>query len=80
LGHCFQESGKPHHAVTWLERALEVPQLADDEQHGIWYELALAHEAEGDEDRSAEFFERIYAENVDFRDVATRVREHLISH
>jgi tetratricopeptide (TPR) repeat protein len=80
LGHCFLESGKPHHAVTWLERALEVPQLADDEQHGIWYQLALAHEAEGDEDRSAEFFERIYAENVDFRDVASRVREHVISH
>ena len=80
LGHCFRESGKPHHAVTWLERALEVPQLADDEQHGIWYELALAHEANGDQDRSVEFYERIYAENVDFRDVASRVREHVSSH
>ena len=77
LGHCFRESGKAHHAVTWLERALEVPNLTDDEQHGIWYELALAHEANSDEDRSAEFFEKIYAENVDFRDVASRVREHV---
>ncbi len=77
LGHCFRESGKAHHAVTWLERALEVPNLTDDEQHGIWYELALAHEANSDDDRSAEFFEKIYAENVDFRDVASRVREHV---
>ncbi|MFL6375807.1 MAG: tetratricopeptide repeat protein, partial [Pyrinomonadaceae bacterium] len=77
LGHCFRESGKPHHAVTWLERALEVPQLNDGEQHGIWYELALAHEANKDEDRAAQFFEKIYAENVDFRDVASRVRERV---
>ena len=80
LGHCFRESAKPHHAVTWLERALEVPQLSDNEHHGVWYELALALEADGDEDRSAEFFERIYAENVDFRDVADRVRERMVSH
>lgn len=77
LGHCFRESGKANHAVTWLERALEVPNLTDDEQHGIWYELALAHETNGDDDRSAQFIEKIYAENVDFRDVANRVREHV---
>ena len=29
--------------------------------------------------QAAEFFERIYAENVDFRDVATRVRENVAS-
>jgi tetratricopeptide (TPR) repeat protein len=80
LGHCFRESGKPHHAVTWLERALEVPNLKDDEQHGIWYELGLAHEANGEEEKAANFFERIYAENVDFRDVATRVSEGVGSH
>ncbi|MBV9243079.1 MAG: tetratricopeptide repeat protein, partial [Acidobacteria bacterium] len=74
LGHCFLENSKPHHAITWLERALEVPALTDNEQHGIWYEIAIAHEANGEDDRAAEFFERIYAENVDFRDVADRVR------
>jgi tetratricopeptide (TPR) repeat protein len=80
LGHCFLENGTPHHAVTWLERALEVPDLSDEEQHGLWYELGLAHAASGEEDRSADFFERVYAENVDFRDVATRVRDHVVTH
>ncbi|HTH51357.1 MAG TPA: tetratricopeptide repeat protein [Pyrinomonadaceae bacterium] len=80
LGHCFMANGTPHHAITWLERALEVPDLTDEEQHGVWYELALAHDANEDDEKAAEFFEKIYAENVDFRDVSNRVREHVGSH
>ena len=73
LGHCFLESGKPHHAVTWINRALETP-VSVEEQHGLWYELALALEAVGDGESAANYFEKIYAEDVDFRDVSERVR------
>jgi len=78
LGHCFMQNAMPNHAITWLTRALDTPGVSDEEFHGLWYELALAHEANGDEDQAASLFEKIYAENVDFRDVAERVK-HLVA-
>lgn len=80
LGHCFLQSGKPQHAITWIERALETPDISDEEHHGLWYELALAHEANGDEPRAAKYYEQVYAENVDFRDVSERVKNSVVSH
>jgi tetratricopeptide (TPR) repeat protein len=75
LGHCFMENGSAKHAITWFARALETPGITDEEQHGIWYELGLAHEANNDQETAAKLFEQIYAENVDFRDVAKRVKD-----
>ena len=80
LGHCFLQNGKPKHTITWIERALEVPDISDDENHGLWYELALAHEANGDDTNAAKYFEQVYAENVDFRDVSERVKNLVASH
>ena len=79
LGHCFLLNGMANHAITWFARALETEAISDEEFHGLWYELALAHEANGDEDEAAALFEKIYAENVDFRDVAKRVK-HVVNH
>ncbi len=79
LGHCFLNNGKPHHAVTWINRALETPDVTDEEFHGLWYELALALEASGDDQNAAAYFEKIYAENVDFRDVSERVKNLVTS-
>ncbi|CAN5234092.1 hypothetical protein BH20ACI2_BH20ACI2_00460 [soil metagenome] len=79
LGHCFLNNGKPHHAVTWINRALETPDVADEECHGLWYELALALEASGEDQNAAAYFEKIYAENVDFRDVSERVKNMVTS-
>ena len=78
LGHCFMQNGMPNHAITWLTRALDTTGISDEEHHGLWYELAAAHEANGDEDQAADLFERIYAENVNFRDVRNRVK-HLVT-
>jgi tetratricopeptide (TPR) repeat protein len=80
LGHCFLQNGMAHHAITWFARALDTQELSKEEYHGLWYELAAAHEANGDDDEAALLFEKIYAENVDFRDVATRVREFISAH
>lgn len=79
LGHCFLQNGKPKHAITWIERALETPDISDEEHHGLWYELALAYEAKGDESGAAKYFEQVYAENVDFRDVSERVKNLVVS-
>ena len=74
LGHCFMQNGKANHAITWFTRALETPNISAEESHGLWYELGLAHEANDDDETAAKYFEQVYAENVDFRDVAERVK------
>ncbi len=74
LGHCFMQNAMPNHAITWFARALDTPDISDEEYHGLWYELAVAHETNGDEDEATILFEKIYAENVDFRDVAEKVK------
>lgn len=80
LGHCFMQNSMPNFAVTWYLRALESPDLTDDEKQGLWYELALAYDAENDAANAAKYFEMVYAENVDFRDVADRVKNIYIGH
>ena len=80
LGHCFLQSGKANHAITWFIRALETKDISDEEHHGLWYELALAYEVSGDEETAAKYFEQIYAENVDFRDVSERVKSLVVNH
>lgn len=80
LGHCFMQNGMANHAVTWFQRALETPNISVDESHGLWYELAMAYEAGGDHENAAKFFEKVYAENVDFRDVAERVKNLVVQH
>lgn len=80
MGHCFLQSGKPNHAITWFERALDTPDISPEEYHGLWYEMALAYEANGDETNAGRYFEQVYAEDVDFRDVSERVRNLVVSH
>jgi len=80
LGHCFMQNGMAHFAVKWFSRALETADLTDEELQGLWYELALAYEAEGNAENAAKYFEQVYAENVDFRDVGERVKSLLVSH
>jgi len=80
LGHCFMQNGMANVAITWFKRALETEGLSDEEQHGLWYELGAAYEAHGDDDDAAVLFEKIYAENVDFRDVGERVKNLVVEH
>lgn len=74
LGHCFLEIGKANLSVLWYERALETRELSDDERIALWYELGLAHEAGGEAERAAEYFEKVYAENINYRDVGERMK------
>jgi tetratricopeptide (TPR) repeat protein len=80
LGHCFVEKGMPNLAVMWFRRALETRGLMDEEKQGLWYELAHAYEADGDPDKAFKYFEKIYAENVDYRDVGKRLERLHVNH
>lgn len=74
LGHCFMQMGRPNLALKWYQRTLETPGLTDDEKQALWYEVANAFEAEGDHSNAARYFEMVYAENINFRDVGERLR------
>lgn len=80
LGHCFMQKGMPNLALTWFQRSLETPGLSDDEKQGLWYELAGAYEADGDTENAGKYFEQVYAENINFRDVSERVRSMAVNH
>lgn len=74
LGHCFMEIGKPKLAIKWYLRTLETLDISDEERQGLWYELASAYEAEGDTENAGRFFEQVYVENINYRDVSEKMR------
>lgn len=74
LGHCFMQKEMANLALTWYRRALETPELSADERQAMWYEIAQAYEAEGDIENAGRYFEQVYAENVDYRDVGERIK------
>jgi len=73
LGHCFMQNGMPKVAIRWYQRALETPDLGIDERLALWFELGVASEAEGDLESANRYFEQVYTEDVDFRDVRKRL-------
>lgn len=79
LGHCFMLNSMPKLALKWYERALNIKDLNADEKQALWYELGRVHEAEDDLDEAARFFELVYAENVDFRDVGERLKNMAVA-
>jgi len=79
LGHCFMSIGKPHLALTWYQRTLDTNGLSDEEKQGLWYELANAFEADGDQENAAKYFEMVFAENINFRDVGERLKRMTIA-
>ncbi len=80
LGHCFLQNSMARQAIKWFNRAVETDNITDDEFHGLWYELAVAYESDGDAENAVRYFEQIYAEKVDFRDVSERLKNIVVNH
>ncbi len=75
LGHCFIEKQMPNLALMWYKRCLEVPGLNDDEKQALYYELGNSYEVGGDHATANSYFEKLYAENVDYRDIGSRLEK-----
>lgn len=73
LGHCFLEKQMPHLAVIWYRRSLEVSDLVDEEKHALYYEIGNAFEAGGEIENAVQYFEKLYIEDVNYRDVSHRL-------
>lgn len=74
LGLCFMEKSMPNLALVWYQRGFETPDLTDAEKHALNYEIANAYEIGGETEQAIRYFEKIYAENVDYRDVSRRLK------
>jgi len=74
LASCFVEKGVPEAAVKWYEKALKAPAVDDESKMAIYYELAAAHESAGDKKAALTNFMEVYGTNIDYRDVAERIK------
>jgi len=75
LAHCFVEKGMPLPAVRWLENALKAPGLEPEDILALRYEIGSAYELAGNKKAALDSFMEVYAVNIDYRDVAERIRE-----
>ena len=74
LAQCFLEKGVPEAAVGWYQRALGVPTIDGETRTALNYELAGAFETAGDKPSALKHFMVVYGSNIDYRDVAERIR------
>ncbi|MCC7053545.1 MAG: tetratricopeptide repeat protein [Gemmatimonadaceae bacterium] len=76
LGGCFLDKREPGVARTLLLRALEEPSAKqnDDRLRGVLYLLGLASEALGAREDGLRYYQRVYAVDIRFRDVASRIQ------
>jgi tetratricopeptide (TPR) repeat protein len=74
LAQCFLEKGVPEAAVRWYDRALAVPGISGETRVALNYELAAAYETAGDKPSALRHFMDVYGNNIDYRDVAERIK------
>src|SRR5262249_37690353 len=74
LAQCLVDKGAPEAAVRWYQRALKLSGLDDSSRCAIYYDLAAAYEASGDDKSALANFMEVYGSNIDFRDVASRIK------
>jgi tetratricopeptide (TPR) repeat protein len=74
LAQCFLEKGVPEAAVRWYDKALNVPGLDGETRVALHYELASAYETAGDKPSALHHFMDVYGSNIDYRDVAERIK------
>jgi tetratricopeptide (TPR) repeat protein len=73
LAQCFVDKGVPEASYKWYERALKVS--TDDQQRmSLHYDLAAAYEAAGNRAAALQHFLEVYGTNIDYRDVAERIK------
>ena len=74
LAQCFLDKGVPEAALRWYDKALLVPGADQETLTALHYELASAYEACGDKRSALKNFMEVYGRNIDYRDVAERIK------
>ena len=74
LAQCFLDKNVPEAAIRWYEQALKLPNLDREASTALHYELASAHETAHNRDAALKNFMEVYGTNIDYRDVAERIK------
>ncbi len=74
LALCFMDKKMPAIATKWYLKALELPNLDEEAILAIQYDLGVAFEQSGDKKSALEKFSEVYSQNIDYRDVAEKIR------
>lgn len=74
LAASFMEKNMPAVAAKWYTRALEAPNLDEEAVLALHYDLGAAYEQAGDTRTALEKFTEVYTLNIDYRDVAEKIR------
>lgn len=73
LGQCFIEKKQFPVATTILKRALNEPGIGDEQLVGVLYLLGYIHESQGMNAEAKPYYERVFAVDIQFRDVGERL-------
>ena len=74
LGQTFLQKQEPEASLQTLTRGLDAPCEVEEERVGIYYYIGMAHETIGDKDAALEFYDRVFALDINFADVTERLR------
>jgi tetratricopeptide (TPR) repeat protein len=74
LAQCFLDKGVPEAAIRWYDKALQLPSLDQETRTALHYELGSSYEAAGNKSDALNHFLEVYGRNIDYRDVAERVK------
>jgi tetratricopeptide (TPR) repeat protein len=74
LAQCFLDKGVPQAAIRWYDKALVAPGIDEETRTALHYELAAAYESAGDKASALKHFMEVYGRNIDYRDVAERIK------
>jgi tetratricopeptide (TPR) repeat protein len=75
LGFCFLSNNMPRPAASWYKRGIESPGRSEEEYQAMRYDLALAYEELGEWEKALECFHEVYALDINYRNVGTKIRE-----
>jgi tetratricopeptide (TPR) repeat protein len=74
LAECLRDKGAPQAAIKWYQRAVQLPGMDEETRIAVYYEMAAAYEACGNRQAALDTFMEVYAHNIDYRDVAERIK------
>jgi len=75
LGYCFLRNNMARPSAVWYKRGLEAPERSDDEYQAMRFDLADAYEHLNEYSKALECLQEVYALDINYRDVATKIRE-----
>jgi tetratricopeptide (TPR) repeat protein len=75
LGLCFMGRKEPKISAMWYKKALGMPGLDQESILALTYDLGVSQETAGDVAAALDSFKQVYAMNIDYRDVASRIAD-----